>query len=109
MTVLEDLRSATAFTYTDAFYINNCSVSIHTSIPNITVTPTPTTTFFTAVVDGTSFPAQNSFIVQETWWISVTTTTTVYESFTFPGLTVTSLTPGQSIQMVNHRSCIESL
>ena len=109
MTELKDLRSATAFTYTDSLYINNCSVSTYTFTPNVTVTLQGITTFFTAVVDGTPFPAQNSFILQSTWWFSITTTTTFYKSYTFPGLTVTKLTPGQAIQMVNYSSCSQSL
>jgi len=100
---LEDLRSATAFTYVDTYYLSNCSVFISTLNP--AVTPPVTTTFFTAVVDGKSFPAQNSLIIQEESWAYVFTTTEIYQSFTFTGLIVTTLTPGQSIQIVSYHCC----
>jgi hypothetical protein len=64
---------------------------------NLDATFTSVTTWFTAVVDGTSFPAQNSEV---TGIITNEQPTTVYESYTFPGLTVTSLTPGEAITMV---------
>lgn len=97
VTELSDLRTATAFTYGDPISAFNCS-SITPYRPTGTDTQayTPLTTWFTAIVNGTPFPCDNSVIGT----MQYTQTTTVYISYTFPGLTVTSLTPGESIQMV---------
>jgi len=52
--------------------------------------------WYTAVVDGTSFPAENSAIFTV---IPPDSTAISSEVNTFPGLTVTSLTPGKALQM----------
>lgn len=101
MAALVDLRTATAFTYTDSLTVYQCSSDTSSSAP-----PHPTwTQWFTAVVDGTEFPAQNSLILEAT----ITETTTIYETYTFPELIVTNLIPGESIEMVISNSCKESI
>ena len=92
--VLLDLRTATPFTLSDWYTVYNCS-------PNtITITrtaPAPSFTFYlTALVAGQPFPAESHIISSPPY----STPTTGYNLFTFPGLTVTSLTPGQPIRIV---------
>ena len=95
VTELSDLRAATVFTYTDPISAFNCSSITPFTGPQ-TQAYTPLTSWYTAIVNGTPFPCQNSIIGTMVF----TQTTTIYVSYTFPGLTVTSLTPGESIQMV---------
>jgi len=65
-------------------------------VPSITVPLTYYTTWYNAFVGGKTYPAQNSAVAT----FAITTSTYVYEQYVFPGLTVTSLTPGQLIVMV---------
>jgi len=69
------------------------------------VTPLTATTdfyfadsFYTAVVSGVSFSAQNEFVWPD--GVNVATTDITYIYLTFPQLTVTSLHPGEAITMV---------
>jgi hypothetical protein len=57
--------------------------------------------WYTAVVDGISVPAENSAIFT---LIPPDSTTISSELYTFPGLTVTSLTPGKALQMVDEEN-----
>jgi hypothetical protein len=54
--------------------------------------------FYTAVVSGVSYSAQNEFVWPD--GLNVTTTDTTYIYLTFPQLTVTNLHPGELITMV---------
>jgi hypothetical protein len=99
VTALQDLRTAAAFTYTDTVSIYNCSSVVPT---NKSISVTYLTTVYAAIVNGTNYPAQNTVVITT---LPVYATTTFYESYTFPGLTVTSLTRGEVIQMVFHKSC----
>jgi len=89
---LVDLRTPTAFTYLDGITIYNCSTNTSLLGP-----PTFYTTYYVAYLDDTPFSAQNSVVGTYT----ITSDTTFYEAYTFSGLTVTSLTPGESIVMVS--------
>jgi len=49
-----------------------------------------------ASVNGMGYPAENSVVVTQV----VTTTDYLYNAYTFPGLTVTQLSPGEAITLV---------
>jgi hypothetical protein len=63
----------------------------------------------TADISGSLFPAENSYIAGiDAPLNTITTTTTIYVSYTYPALTVTSLTQGEAIAMVTHNCIHES-
>lgn len=49
-----------------------------------------------ATVNGMGYPAENSVVLTQV----VTTTDYLYNAYTFPGLTVTQLSPGEAITLV---------
>jgi len=55
------------------------------------------TQWFVATVNGIPYPAENSIAITQ----AVTTTTYITNPITFPGLTVTQLTPGEAITLVH--------
>lgn len=79
---LEDLRTATPYTMTLSAIANGCEND------PITQTWDPT-----MVVNGSSFPCTGPTT------LTIRTQTLVLVSFTFPGLFVTSLTPGEALTM----------
>jgi hypothetical protein len=95
----DDLQTATAFTYTDSVVVWNCTTE--TGLWSINPLATMVTTWYTAIVAGTAFPAEDVVVIEYT----ISTTTTLYAVYTFPGVTVTSLTPEETITMVNRTSC----
>ena len=99
MPALDDLRTATAFTYTESVVVWNCTTV--TGLRSDNPLADLATTWYTAIVDGTAFQAEGFFIVE----LTISTTTTFDAVYTFPGLTVTSLTPGETIEMVIRTSC----
>lgn len=91
---LLDLRTATPFTLSDWYTVYNCSPNtINTTSAAL---PSTFTFYLTALVAGQPFPAKSHILASPTY----STPTTGYDLFTFPGLTVTSLTPGQAIEIV---------
>ena len=111
MTELSDLRTPTAFTYGDVVSFYNCTLLTYTPTPNVTLQFFPTTTWFVADISGTLFPAENSYIagIDAPLNTITTTTTIIAEYYTFPPLTVTSLTQGEAITLVIHNSFHESI
>jgi hypothetical protein len=83
------LRTPTPFTFTISVTYQECST--------ITVLSTPDYApyFYTADVNGTTFLAENQLTPPDGLGAASTDTTSFF--LTFPGLTVTSLTPGESI------------
>ena len=90
-----DLVTPTPLTYTDTRSVYNCSWI--TAVDNLDATPTYYTQYYTATVSGEPYPAQNSIVLTEI----ITSTTYLYFPVTFPGLTVTQLSPGEAITLVN--------
>jgi hypothetical protein len=74
--------------------VYNCSVDV--SVLSYTGVPTYYTTWYNAVIGTTTFPCENSVVESFT----IDTSTSFFETYVFPGLTVTSLTPGEIIVMV---------
>jgi hypothetical protein len=110
VTELSDLRTPTAFTYGEALSIFNCTLLTYTPTPNDPAQFFPVTTWMIADISGSLFPAENSYIAGiDAPLNTITTTATIYESYTFPDLTVTILTQGEAITMVIHNSFHESI
>ena len=78
-----DLRTPTPYTWTLSAFITGCATA-----------PETITLHDTWLVEGTTFPAQNTATV------TFSSDGTVFVTFTFPGMTVTSLTPGEPITLV---------
>jgi len=90
---LSDLRTPTPWTYTDTIGYLDCVVTSLTATPNFYLEDS----FYTAVISGVSYSAQNEFVWPD--GVNVTTTDTTYVYLTFPQLTVTNLHPGDRITM----------
>jgi len=83
---LNDLRTATPFTFTLSVAASNCATA-----------PLTLTDSLTWDVDGTPFPAASPIIVTYTNAAPAIS----YLIATFPGMIVTSLTPGEPITLVD--------
>ena len=94
MSQLSDLRTATPWTFTDTIGYFNCVATFLTATPNFYFQDS----FYTAVVSGVSFSAQNEFVWPD--GVNAATTDTAYVYLTFPQLTVTNLHPGEVFTMV---------
>jgi hypothetical protein len=80
-----DLRTPTPFTYIDTVSVLNCATA-----------PSTGTGWYTAYVGGATYPAVGSDL------IVYGSTSVIYVPYTFQGLIVTALTPGEVLTMVNH-------
>jgi len=92
-----NLATPTILTYTDTTAVLNCSV--YTTIYEADQGPLEfefITQWFVATVNGMGYPAENSVVLTQV----VTTTDYLYNAYTFPGLTVTQLSPGEAITLV---------
>jgi hypothetical protein len=89
---LENLAIPTAFTYSAIYSVVSCSEVVIDSVETSYISQ-----FFTAVVDGSLYQGENPMIFST----AITTPgVNFYTPITFPGLTVTVLTPGEAITMV---------
>lgn len=79
-----DLRTPTPYTYVYSLGVSGCNTD------EIIVTG-----WYTAIANGMSYPGANTF----TYTFDVSTGV-LYVSYTFPGLIVTNLTPGEEITLV---------
>ena len=91
MTELSNLQTPTPFTYTNYLTVYNCSPFTYTGTVQFL------TTWFTAAINGTEYPASNSEVIS---FADAETNTIIYKTYVFPGVTVTSLTPGENIELV---------
>ena len=79
-----DLRTPTPFIYVDTVSVLDCATA-----------PSTATGWYTAYVGGASYPAVGSDV------IVYGSTSVIYVAYTFQGLIVTILTPGEVLTMVN--------
>jgi hypothetical protein len=85
LTGLNDLRTATPFTFTLSVAASSCATD-----------PLTLTDALTWDVQGTPFPAVEQGVITYTG----AALQTYYATFTFPGMTVTSLVPGEPLTLV---------
>jgi hypothetical protein len=97
-----DLATPTPLTYIDTRTVYNCSVTTTSYNPALPLLTEFQTQWFVATVNGMTYPAENSIPITQI----ITTTTYITTPITFPGLTVTQLTPGEAITLVPLLICL---
>lgn len=83
---LDDLRTATPYTWTLSALASGCDTD-----------PTTFTNHYMWLIAGTPFPAINTI----TQTLTDATLVKIFETFTFPQMTVTSLYPGEPLSLVS--------
>jgi len=91
LTELSNLNTPTAFTYNAIFSVVTCSEVTLASVPTAY-----TSQFYTAWANGVSYPGLNPMVYSTA---IDTPGLDFYTAITFPGLTVTVLTPGEAITL----------
>ena len=85
---MTDLRTPTPYTYVYSLAVSDCQTS-----------PITVSAWYTAYANGTAYVAENTFT-----YIFTGATSTMTVAYTFPGLIVTNLEPGEEIIMVSPQS-----
>ena len=81
---MTNLAIPTPFSYIDTYYVYDCATN-----------PLTLSVWYTAIVQGVPYSAAHYDA------ITANAAPTVYASYVFPDLTVTSLTPGEEITLVH--------